>query len=365
MRSFPDITGVVVTGGPCGGKTTFLARARQWLEDRGCYVVVVGEAAREVLASGVVPDGQVITPFAFQTILMRYVVDRRCAYLSFVAGAATSKPKVVLFDRAEMDARAFVDDSIYYDALEEADVEHHTVRDNYDGVIHLVSAADGATAYYTTDSERKESIEQAAEQDERLQMAWNGHPRRMVIDNRTDFETKMLRALKSLARVCHMPEPQEIERKWHVREYSELLAYAEQHGVAAHILQTYLTAPIGLERRVRQREVGGVTTWYYTEKAPTYLSGVRIERERQIGVGEYIELLREASPDHVPILKTRYTWTHAGRVMELDVVHRPLDLVVLEVEVPAIDEEVELPPGAQYEEVTNNPVFKSEYIARK
>ncbi len=36
---------IVLTGGPCGGKTTAISRLMEWLTGLGYYVVIVPEAA--------------------------------------------------------------------------------------------------------------------------------------------------------------------------------------------------------------------------------------------------------------------------------------------------------------------------------
>jgi len=58
-------------------------------------------------------------------------------------------------------------------------------RDRYDGVFHLVTAANGKEEFYTTANNlaRRESAEEAREQDGRIQEAWLGHPHLRVIDN--------------------------------------------------------------------------------------------------------------------------------------------------------------------------------------
>ena len=68
----------------------------------------------------------------------------------------------------------------------------------YEGVIHLVSAADGAEEFYdlTSNEARYENLEAAKVQDKKLQMAYFDHPKWMMIDNRNslNFDDKMNRA---------------------------------------------------------------------------------------------------------------------------------------------------------------------------
>ena len=73
------------------------------------------------------------------------------------------------------------------------------LRDNrYDQIIHLVTAANGAEQFYSLENNitRTESIELAREIDEKLSKAWLGHPCMDIIDNCTQFDLKVSRALQ-------------------------------------------------------------------------------------------------------------------------------------------------------------------------
>lgn len=60
-----------------------------------------------------------------------------------------------------------------------------------------MSAAKGAKEFYTTEDHatRYETVEEAVELDQRAAQAWVGHPYYDVIDNSTDFETKLMRMI--------------------------------------------------------------------------------------------------------------------------------------------------------------------------
>ena len=71
-NSGPDLFKIVLTGGPCAGKTTALARLAGFLRKRGFRVYTVPEAATMAFTSGVAfadldCDARV---FAFQTAIL-------------------------------------------------------------------------------------------------------------------------------------------------------------------------------------------------------------------------------------------------------------------------------------------------------
>jgi hypothetical protein len=71
----------------------------------------------------------------------------------------------------------------------------------------MVTAADGAEAYYTLDNNkvRHESKEDARKMDQLTQRAWVGHPHLYVLDNSTDFEGKMSRLVDIISKIVGLP----------------------------------------------------------------------------------------------------------------------------------------------------------------
>ena len=64
---------IVLTGGPCAGKTTALSRIEQDLSENGYHVFVVGESATELIKGGIKPFGD--KPFdlvLFQKLILKY-----------------------------------------------------------------------------------------------------------------------------------------------------------------------------------------------------------------------------------------------------------------------------------------------------
>lgn len=63
------------------------------------------------------------------------------------------KDAVILYDRGVMDPKAYMDDVTYQAVLDLNNFNTVYLRDGrYDAIIHLVTAADGAEKYYTTEN---------------------------------------------------------------------------------------------------------------------------------------------------------------------------------------------------------------------
>jgi CYTH domain-containing protein/predicted ATPase len=361
-------TVIVITGGPCGGKSTFLPLAKQWLEDHGYYVGILAEAATEVITGGFSPISPLWkTSLEFQKHLLLYQLAREDRYTLMLNGLADKK-SVLLCDRGCLDSMAYIGRGQYLGMLSEMGIKLSDLRDRYTSVVHLTSAARGASDFYTlaNNAARSETAEQAAELDERIEQAWLGHPHFSMIDNQTTFTEKVRRAFSALARVLHVPQPLEIERKYLVYGWRAPIA----GYVTVEITQDYLTTTEEEpERRVRKRVLDGAASYFYTSKVQTARPGVRIEHERQIDLGRYETLLKERDPKTMTIRKDRLCFLLEGKHFELDVFRdlkgsdgKPLK--ILEVELGDIDEKVELPADWKVEDVTGRKEYSNAYLAR-
>lgn len=336
-------------------------RVQEQLEKFGIHVLVISEAATELITAGVTPDALGIEEF--QKRLLTYQRSRELHYRQMAEMMAEKNP-VILCDRGVLDCAAYMGEEAYRRMLETFGYSQSDLMHSYDLVVHLVTAADGAEEYYTlaNNAARSESPEEARALDAKTLQAWLGHPHHIVVDNSTDFATKMNRALTALGRRLNMPEPLEIERKFLVVDFQRL----PQPVTATHIVQHYLVCKGPGERRIRMRLRDGERTYFYTEKLPTGVSGTRIERERQIGLLKYLWLKYTQRDRKLrPIEKVRYSFPYAGKVFELDQFHGPLaGLVMLEVELQRRDEEVQMPPGvALVAEVTDDKRYKNRNLA--
>jgi len=80
----------------------------------------------------------------------------------------------ILCDRGILDGKAYVPPEVWQTLLDEYNAhEVHWRELRYDGIIHLVSSADGAEKYYIHDNmARSESLVGARELDEKLRWCW-------------------------------------------------------------------------------------------------------------------------------------------------------------------------------------------------
>jgi CYTH domain-containing protein len=359
------ISRIVLTGGPCGGKSTCLSLITERMQGLGFQVYRVPETATLMLGGGVsLRDASPTQVVNVQEGFLRVMMSFEDAFLSIAR--SRGKPAILLCDRGTMDVAAYLSREAWGALLDEQNWSVVGLRDRrYEAVIHLVTAADGAEAFYTTDNNtvRSESPAQARELDRRVRDAWVGHPSLRIIDNSTDFAGKVQRVVAAVSHIVGVPEPRQIERKFllgKVRKGRKVPVRIEEFDIE----QTYLLSQDGWEARVRRRSQQGASTYTHTLKRPA-VDGQRVRIERQITGREFMTFLAQADPGRRTLRKTRRSFLWANRYFAWDVFLDPRPgLELLEVEVDDLDSEVELPPFLKVvEEVTHDKQYANHTIA--
>jgi CYTH domain-containing protein len=273
---------------------------------------------------------------------------------------------LIVCDRGALDNKAYMTDLEFACVLGALGCNEVELRDNYDAVFHLVTAAKGAEKHYTTanNTARTETVEQAAALDDKLIAAWTGHPHLRVIDNATDFEDKLKRLMAEIRSFLGEPEPFEIERKFLI-EYPDVAALEKLPNCQrVEIIQTYLTAPEGEESRVRQRGIDGNYIYFQTTKKKV-TDVKRVEVERRLSQSEYLRLLMDADPNRRSIRKTRYCLTFENQYFEIDVYPFWKDKAVVELELADESAQIRFPGFLSViREVTDDENYKNASLAK-
>ncbi len=363
-RAMPNIVKIVITGGPCAGKTTAMSWVQNAFTQMGYTVLFVPETATELITGGVAPW----TCGSNRDYQIGQIKLQRAKEEVFEGAAQSMSAEKVLIvcDRGMLDNKAYMDEADFATVLSALGVNEVELRDNYDAVFHLVSAAKGAREFYTTanNTARTETAEEAAAMDDKLIAAWTGHPHLRVIDNSTDFEEKMRRLIVEISSFLGEPEPLEIERKFLI-EYPDIAwLEAQENCKRIEIIQTYLRADEGEEVRVRQRGVNGHYLYFKTIKKK--ISDIRrVEIECRLTQEQYLALLMEADTTKRQIRKTRYCLTYRGQYFEIDVYPFWNDRAIAEIELSDESTAIEFPPQLRViKEVTDDEAYKNASLAR-
>ena len=352
-------TRIVLTGGPCGGKTAALAPLKAALETEGRPVFVAPEAATALMEEGFspAPDRE-----AFQRRVFARMLAQEAALEA--EAAPFGEAAVLLFDRGLMDPFAYTPEATCLARLAEAGLTRVTARDRYDGVFHLQSAAKGEGYTLATNATRLETPAEAAALDDATLAAWVGHPHLRVIPADGAFEDKLARLIAEVKALLGIPAPREIERRFLIRRPSDATLAALPHCRVEDIEQVYLLASAGVTARVRSRGEGDDRLYYETVKR-RLSDATREETERRLTEEEYRQALAFADPARRPIVKTRACLVHAGQYFELDRFPFWQKQAILEIELLSEDAPIVLPPFVEVlREITGDPDYTNAALAR-
>lgn len=194
---------IVITGGPCGGKTSALAVLKDYFSGKGYNVLTVDETATQLISGGVSAKA-LGSNKEFQKLVMELQLKKEELFISAAKTMNCSKT-LIFFDRGTVDNRAYMTEDEYKEVLSCVGKTHNELLSFYDGIIHLVTAADGAEGCYTTENNRArtETPEQAKERDRKIIEAWSLHKVFCITDNSTDFSGKLSRMIKEIEKIIN------------------------------------------------------------------------------------------------------------------------------------------------------------------
>ena len=349
---------IALTGGPCGGKTEALKFLKNELAALGVDVYILDETATQLFNSGLSPniDGS----FEFHSKLFEEQYNKENE-LQKLAENLKSDVSVIICDKGLLDNRAYVTEDEFkrYSAL--FGLNENKIRCMYDGVFHLVSAADGAEEYYNlSNSARNETPEQAI-----ILSVWAGTPHLRIIDNSTDFKGKLNRLLEEVKAVIGIPKPLEIERKFLIEypdtEYLKTIPTCRRVAIE----QAYLETPD--EGRFRIRRRGSREEAVYIKTVKRKINDLsHIEIENYISEKEYNDYLSQKEYVHGIIRKDRYCIALNSTYYELDVFPFFVDRATLEIELLTENQPYVLPDFVKViREVSFEKEYKNKYLAVK
>lgn len=333
----PDapIEKIVFEGGPCAGKTTGMEFTKNRLAEHGIMAVIIPEAVTLLKGNGLHPKN-------FDGIeYQRYVIDMQLSHealyerMAFRLQQTLGKRVVLLCDRGLLSGAAYLPSSettllaeFQKQVLAPYQLSVEQVVNRYRGVVHLVTAADGAEAYFThaTNKEaRDETPEQARALDIRSQLSWVGVDERGNIPNMIEgksisFDHKMQLAAQEALRQLGIPYFIQAERKFLLKRFDPGQIPVPCEKVT--IEQYYIPSTPRLETSVRKRTWMGHSSYHLRKKLPFIGSeSERIKISSLIEKHEYLEFLRAAGGTLRHLSKDRYCFVLDHTYYKVDVFH--------------------------------------------
>ncbi len=347
MKNIPKI---VLSGGPCGGKSKAVKLLKSKLEAFGYNVYTIFESATEILNGGFDRNKPV---YEFQKeIALNQIKNEKIIENSINA----NEKAVIICDRGLMDCRVYLNDDDFIKIKSELNMSDVDLRDRYDAVFHLDSISTDIKQKYKTGEVRTETRDEAQIINERSLRAWCGNPHYRFIPVCKSFDEKFEILFKEIKSFLGIPKHLEIERKFLIK-YPNKEFLLSLPCSKSEIEQTYL---IGENGRFRLRKRGENGNWIYIKTEKHKISEtVREEIEIRLTKEEYDKLMKENEIIGT-ISKDRYCLMYGGVYYEIDIFPFWKKQAYLEVELSDENEKVIIPDFIKViKEVTYDSRYKN------
>lgn len=203
---------VLLTGGPCGGKTTSINQLKQALSDKH-DVYVVSELGEFMAKVGVTFESMSETMPEYTKNFWASQVGMQISRednLRFFFGKG-GRDIILLCDRGIWDCFAFGPDHLRIEYLSESKNSRQLLlEDRYDLVVVMVSSAFGIPEIYGLDNNilRTENLQQAIDLEKRMLDIYSGHPNMFIVDNFVkNIGLKIERVCKGVSRFIAQENP--------------------------------------------------------------------------------------------------------------------------------------------------------------
>lgn len=169
---------IVLTGGPCAGKTTTISKVEEYLKEKGYHVLVLNECATELIKAGIRPFGDgAVSVYDFQNEVLNLQLYKEKRYTKIVDKMPEDTKCIILEDRGVIDNKAYLGQEIFDKLMKENNVREDEIIKEYDMVIHMITVASDIKNRYSNSNNtaRFEDAEEAINLDRRTSEAWKNH----------------------------------------------------------------------------------------------------------------------------------------------------------------------------------------------
>jgi len=263
----------------------------------------------------------------FQENLLKTMIQIENTF--FTLAESFNRDCIVICDRGTMDPSAFVSKEVWERLMKSNGWNPVELRDTrYNQIIHMVSSAKGAEDFYTVQDHncRSENLELAQALDDRAAEAWIGHPYFDVIDNSTEFDTKLRRMISAVCQRTGLDTGDRLEInarkvKYLVRTLPDNSRFPpfEDFDVIHDYMQTN-----SRKTQARLRKRGQKDRWSYTltVRRPE-VRGQVVEVKTNITTRDYFNMLEQRDPFHLTIFKKRRCFLYNNQYFQLDIYQEP------------------------------------------
>lgn len=192
-----NIKRVVITGGPCAGKTTAIESIRAYFEQNERRVIIVEEVPTEIMRMGITLAKYGKLPF------QKAIIDLQRKKEQVITDAACSldgnQEVLIIYDRGILDHFIYLNSEEQKLIEEEMGIDRQKLYGNYDLIIHMLSVASEMPELYENSKYRLEAVSEAKEMDDSIGKIWIHHTNYVKIGCERDFEDKIQKLISLIS----------------------------------------------------------------------------------------------------------------------------------------------------------------------
>lgn len=356
---------IVLTGGPCAGKTSCKSRIFEAILKTGYIPIFISETATDTKISGIDPIKEIISTYNFQLLLAKEQISKENNYIEILE--KDDNNFVLIFDRGLLDSKVYMDDIMWENLKGELNLTESDIYQRYDVVLHLVSASCGAEDFYTTSNNeaRSENLETAKEVEKKTKEAYYGFPYIYYFGNETTFDQKMDSVISTVLSCIGKSTPIFGSQKKYLVSKVSNEELEKLHAQLVNITQCYInTENDECEGRIRIINYNGNKTFYYTEKDKKRY----VTKEKIITEEEYLSLLKKKIKGSRVISKNRWYFEYNNLYFQYDEFKNYLgNAGILEIITTEKNKEYDIPDffkNNEYYDITNDKKYTNYSISK-
>ena len=352
---------IVITGGPCAGKSSALEYLIKYYQQQNIKVFYINEVATELINQGIAP-WTCKTSLEFQKIRMNLQFQKELEIDEKIKKCNDDKI-LVIYDRGLMDSNAYTKDNEFSNVLKDLNLSIIEARDRYDAVFHLSSVSKDKQEFYTlsNNSARIETIEEAKVLDDKIISTWIGHPHFRIIKSYDLFIDKVNQLINEVNNLLDN-NSLEIERKYLIKYPNITFLENYQFCNKVEISQSYLNIN-GENIRVRKRGINN--NYIYIKTIKKSISAIkRIELEERITEVEYNALINQSTSTST-LNKDRYCLLYKNQYFEIDVFPFWKEFGLMEIELNEENQKIDFPDFIEIiKEVTEDKYYTNHNLSK-
>lgn len=193
-----EIFRIVLTGGPCAGKTTILNNVKDDLRKKKIPCLIVPEVATQLIEKGFNPAD--MDTFDFQSAILNRQLYDEAENKKFIDYYKDDiKKLVIIYDRGIYDNKAYFNEtSDFYRLLDKFKLDDMQTLDGYDMVLDLLSVATCKPKAYTLNNNqaRRENTDVARALDKKTSNVWANHRNMKLVSSEVSVEEETKNVLR-------------------------------------------------------------------------------------------------------------------------------------------------------------------------